>query len=69
VPHDDNSSGRARVIRQWAVDLVAAEKRDPERRAGHQDSSIFMAEIRSTLAIMSDRKLLDEVYRDCREDK
>ena len=73
------------TVEGWAVDLVAAEKRDPERcSADLEDSSVLMAEIRSTLAILSDRKLevilrdlpyrrlyalLFEVYRDYREDK
>lgn len=73
------------TVEGWAVDRVAAEKLEPLRRAADvEDSSILMAEIRSTLAILSDRKLemilrdlpyrrmyalLYEVYRDYREDK
>src|SRR6266536_318576 len=52
------------TVAGWAVDLVAAEKKDLERRAADlEDSSILMAEIRSTLAILPDRKL-EVILRD-----
>jgi hypothetical protein len=73
------------TVEGWAIAVVAAERNDPLRRATDlEDSSILMAEIRSTLALISDRKLemilrdlpyrrmyalLFEVYRDYREDK
>jgi hypothetical protein len=73
------------TVEGWAVDVIAAEKRDLVHRAADlEDSSILMAEIRSTLAILSDRKLgiilrdlpyrrmyavLYKVYREYREDK
>jgi hypothetical protein len=52
------------TVEGWAVDRVAAEKLEPLRRAADvEDSSILMAEIRSTLAILSDRKL-EMILRD-----
>jgi hypothetical protein len=52
------------TVEGWAVDLVAAERKDPMRRAADlEDSSVLMAEIRSTLAILSDHKL-EVILRD-----
>ncbi len=72
------------TVEGWAVAVVATEINEPQLGLEDEDSSILMAEIRSTLAIMPDRKLepilrdlpyrrlytlLYEVYRDYREDK
>ena len=72
------------TVEGWAVAVMATERKGSVLAPEGEDSSILMAEIRSSLAIMSDRKLevilrdlpyrrmyalLYEVYRDYREDK
>jgi hypothetical protein len=72
------------TVEGWAVDVVATEINEPSYGLADEDSSILMAEIRSALAVMTDRKLevilrdlpyrrmyalLYEVYRDYRDDK
>ncbi len=72
------------TVEGWAIGVVATEINEPQWNLEDEDTSILMAEIRSTLAIMPDRKLepilrdlpyrrmyalFYEVFREYREDK